>query len=131
MLVKVYAGLLISAFSFYSVASVECSQLKGCDKKYCEIEKQLQIAKDKNNKRQVSGLTKSLDNAKNNCTNAGLKNELAGKIKETNADIAEYEEGLQKAKNKGDAKKIAKYQNKIEQKKIEVNAFEKDISEIN
>lgn len=128
MLLKVCAGLLISAFSFHSLA--DCSQLKGCDKKYCEIEKQLQIAKDKNNRPQVSGLTKSLDNAKKNCTNAGLKNELSEKIKEANADITEYEDGLQKAKIKGDVKKVTKYQKKIEQKKIEIKGFEKDLAEI-
>ncbi|MEN0037676.1 MAG: DUF1090 domain-containing protein [Cellvibrio sp.] len=129
MLVKMFSGLLISVLSFHALA--DCSQLKGCDKKYCEIEQQLQIAKDKNNKSQVSGLTKSLDNAKKNCTNDGLKKELSGKIKDANADITEYEADLKKAQSKGDAKKVAKYQTKIEQKKIELNGFEKNLANIN
>lgn len=130
MLVKMCASLLLSVFSFHALALGDCSQLKGCDKKYCGIEKQLQIAKDQNNKHQVSGLTKALDNAKKICTDAGLKNELTGKIKEANADIAEYEEGLKKAQSKGDAKKVAKYKAKIEQKKIEIKGFEKDVADL-
>lgn len=129
MLLKVCTSLLLGSLSFHALA--DCSQLKGCDKKYCEIEKQLQLAKDKNNKNQISGLTKSLDNAKKTCTDSGLKKELTEKIKDANADIAEYEEDLKKAQAKGSVKKVAKYQAKIEQKKIEIKALEKDLAELN
>lgn len=131
MLGKVGVGALLTILSFQVSAQVDCSQLKGCDKKYCEIEKQLQIAKDKDNKKQISGLTKSLDNAKKNCTNSALKKELNGKIKDANADVVDYERDLKKAQNKGDAKKASKYQSKIEQKKIEIKSFEKDLSDLN
>lgn len=131
MLIKVYASLLLSIVSVQALALVDCSELKGCDKKYCAIEKQLQIAKAQNNKHQISGLTKSLENAKKTCTDTGLKNELTGKIKKANADIAGYEADLKKAQEKGNVTKIAKYQAKIKQKKIEIKGLEEDLAELN
>ena len=56
---------------------------------------------------------------------------ISKQIKDANADVVDYERDLKKAQNKGDAKKASKYQSKIEQKKIEIKSFEKDLSDLN
>ena len=73
-------SVLFVSISVPVFASSDCVNLKGCEKKFCEIERQLKIAQEKGNKGKVNGLTKSLENAKEHCTDKGLKEDLVGEI---------------------------------------------------
>ncbi len=114
----VFTGLLFVSISVPTRASSDCNNLKGCERKFCKIERQLSIAQEKGNKRKVAGLKKSLDNAKEHCTDNGLKEDLIREIEETQKDIAEYESDLKEADEYGKKDKVRKYRVKIEEKEI-------------
>jgi len=109
-------------------ASADCINLKGCEKKFCEIERQLNIAQEKGNKGKVNGLTKSLENAKEHCTDKGLKEDLVEEIEEANDEIVEYESDLKEAKEYGKKDKVRKYEEKIEEEKNKIKYLEDELS---
>jgi hypothetical protein len=120
------AGLLF--ISAPALASTDCNNLKGCERKFCEIERQLNIAQQKNNERKADGLKKALDEAKGHCTDKGLKEGIIQKIDEVNEEISEYESDLKEAKEYGKTGKVRKYQEKIEEEKIKLKHLENELS---
>jgi len=122
------AGLLF--ISIPVLASTDCSNLKGCERKFCEIEKQLVIAQEKDNERKTDGLKKALNEAKQNCTDKGLKEDLVGEIEEIKEEIAEYESDLKEAKKYRKTDKVRKYQEKIEEEKNKIKHLEDELSNL-
>ena len=131
MAIRSFSLILLSIISAQSFALADCNPLKGCDKKFCEIENQLTVAREKNNRQQVSGLTKSLENTKVTCTNEGLKTDLLKKVIASKEDLAEYEDDLKSAEKDNKSKKVIKYQSKIKEKKLEIEHYEKELSAFN
>lgn len=127
----VFAGLLFVSTYVPAIASSDCDSLKGCERKFCEIERQLNIAQEKGNKHKASGLRKSLANAKEHCTDNGLKEDLIREIEETQKDITEYESDLKEAEEYGKKDKVRKYQVKIEEKKNKIKHLEDELSNLN
>ena len=124
------AGLLFVATPAPAITLSDCSNLKGCERKFCEIEKQLTIAQNSGNRQQADGLKKSLEQAKNHCTDKGLKEDLVKKIKAEKEDITEYEVDLRKAEESLKTDKICKYQKKIEEKKSKITRLETELSNL-
>ena len=131
VLIFVFAWLLFVSTSVPAIASSDCNNWKGCERKFCEIERQLNIAQEKGNKRKTDGLRKSLDNAKEHCTDKGLKEDLVREIEEVQKEIIEYEFDLKEAKEYGKKDKIRKYQIKIEEKKNKKKRLEDELSNLN
>jgi len=52
------AGLLLVSISIPALVSTDCSNLNDCENKFCEIERQLNIAQEKDNERKADGLKK-------------------------------------------------------------------------
>jgi len=123
--------LLLFTTSLPVIASPKCDNLKGCEQKFCEIEKQLKISQEKGNERKTNGLKRSLNNAKENCTNNGLKDELIEKIGAVNKEISEYESDLKEAQEYQKTDKVRKYQNKIKEEKNKIKRLEEELSELN
>ena len=93
--------LLLSAFSFSCLASTTCNSLAGCERKLCEIEYQIEKAKQYNHQYKVDGLTTALKAEKENCTNQGLKDEIFDKIEDKEDEYIRHEltkKSLQKLK---------------------------------
>jgi vacuolar-type H+-ATPase subunit I/STV1 len=130
MLIKIGVAVLCGFISLPLFAASDCTQLKGCEKKFCEIEQQLVYAREHNNKKQVAGLTKSLENSKQNCTNKSLKDDLLKKIADAKSDLADYEDDLAKAEKSGKSQKVAKYKSKIAEEQAEINRLEKELAEL-
>lgn len=128
--VAVTGLLFVSAYGS-AIAPPDCSKLKGCERKFCEIGKQLNIAKEKGNAQKVNGLIKSLDNAKNHCTDKGLKEDLIKKIEGNQKDIIEYESDINEAEEDGKKDKVRKYQAKIEEEKNKIKLLEDELSNLN
>ncbi|WP_434567342.1 DUF1090 domain-containing protein [Vibrio chagasii] len=122
--------LLLSAFSFSSMASTTCNSLTGCEKKFCEIEHQIEQAKQYDNQYKVDRLTTALKAANENCTNEGLKDDLREKIESNEKDLAEYQADLEKAKQDNRSDKIKKYQRKIEKEQRKIDDLKQELSEI-
>lgn len=123
-------SVLFVSISIPVFASSDCGNLKGCEKKFCEIERQLKIAQEKGNKGKVHGLTRSLENAKEHCTDKGFKEDLVEEIEETNNNIVEYESDLKEAKEYGKKDKVRKYQEKIEEEKNKIKHLEDELSNL-
>lgn len=121
-----FAGLLVNISTVQASSVGDCSRHLGCEKKFCEIEKQIIIAQDKDNKRRVEGLNKALKEAKSHCTDKGLKKDLAGKIEEIREEISEYEIDLKEAKEDNKIDKIIKYEQKISEEKLKLKELLQD-----
>jgi len=126
-----FTGLFLFITSPLVLASSNCEPLKGCEKKFCEIERQLDISKEKGNERKEEGLKRSLNNAKKNCTNKGLKDDLVEDIRSINEEISEYKTDLKEAEEYRKTDKIRKYQNKIEEEKSKLKYHEDKLLELN
>ncbi|NAZ94995.1 DUF1090 domain-containing protein [Vibrio toranzoniae] len=122
--------LSLCVLSFHSFASSHCGDLSGCERKSCEIEYQIDKAKEYGNQHKVDGLTKALKEVKANCTNDGLKDKVAEKIESSEEDLAEYREDLKEAKQSGKAQKVKKYQRKIEDEIEERDRLVEELAEI-
>jgi len=130
-LTVILTGLLFVLISAAVIASSDCGNLKGCEKKFCEIERQLNLAQDKGNIRKADGLKRALENAKEHCTDKGLKEDLVEEIEEANEEIVEYESDLKEAKEYGKTDKVRKYQEKIKEEKNKINHLEDELSNLN
>ena len=108
------AGALLLLAAAPVFASSNCEALKGCQRKFCEIETQLNIAQDKGYSQKANGLKKSLKQARKNCSDESLWDDLVEEIAETKAEISEYEVELAQAKQAGKPYKVLKYQKKID-----------------
>lgn len=126
----IFAGLLFFSASVPALASSDCSNLKGCEKKFCEIEAQLDIAVEKGNKHKADGLRKSLDGAEEHCTDKGLRKDLAEEVEKAKEDILEYKADLQEAKEDGKADKVRKYQEKIDEEQSKIEHLEEELSRL-
>ncbi|MFA0573619.1 DUF1090 domain-containing protein [Vibrio splendidus] len=122
--------LFLCAFSFNSMASTQCDALTGCEKKFCEIEYQIEKAEQYDNQYKVERLTTALKAAKENCTNEGLKDDLREKIESNEQDLAEYQADLEEAKRDDRADKIRKYEGKIEKELRKIDKLKQELTEI-
>lgn len=124
MWVKLGIASVLSLLVLPLLAVADCTALKGCERKFCEIEQQLAYARAQNHKKQVAGLSRSLEQAKKHCTEQQLREDLQKEIADTKADIADYEKDATEAAAAGKMKKVAKYQRKIEQARVELLRLE-------
>lgn len=130
MTTTTFAGLLFLLASVPALASSDCGNLKGCERKFCEIETQLNIAQQKGNKHKADGLKRSLEGAKAHCTDKGLREDLVEDIEEAKEDIAEYKADLKEAEEDGKSDKVRKYQEKIEKESNEIRRLEVELSDL-
>ena len=122
--------LFLCAFSFNSMAGTQCDALTGCEKKFCEIEYQIEKAEQYDNQYKVERLTTALKAAKENCTNDGLKDDLREKIESNEQDLTEYQADLEEAKRDDRADKIRKYEGKIEKELRKIDKLKQELTEI-
>jgi small-conductance mechanosensitive channel len=125
-----FAGLLFLLAAAPALASSGCEGVKGCDRKFCEIEQQLDIAQENGNKYQVAGLEKALKEAKQHCTDEGLREDLIDDIQDAKEDLAEYKADLRESEEDGDMDDRRKYQHKIEEEKAEIQQLENELSHL-
>ena len=129
-LTTAFTGLLFTFAAVPALASLDCGGLKGCDKKFCEIDNQLHIAQERGNDRKAAGLAKALAEANLQCTDDGLREDLAEEIEEAKEDLAAYQVDLKEAEEDGDMDDIRKYQKKIEKEKNDINHLENELSNL-
>lgn len=125
------AGLVLMLTAFPVLASASCGSLKGCDRKFCEIEHQLDIARESGNAHRVAGLEKALQEAKRHCTDEGLREDLIEDIEDAKEDLAEYEADLREAEADDDVDDRLKYRQKIEEEQHEIRQLESELSRLN
>lgn len=116
--------------SMSALSSPDCANLKGCEEKFCEIEKQLKISQEIGNQHKTKGLKISLKNAKEHCTDKGLKEDLVAEIKESNEEILEYKNDLQEAIEDQKRDKVRKYQDKINEENNKITYLKSKLADL-
>ncbi|PMG45008.1 hypothetical protein BCU90_21035 [Vibrio lentus] len=123
--IKVLLPLLLLPLSAFAS---DCSKKIGCEKKACEIEMKIEIAKANGYDNKLEGLTDALDQVNTYCTNEELKSELIDDIEDAQEEIVEYKEELQEAQDFNEDDKVAKYQRKISEEKAKVEEYKQELS---
>ncbi|WP_299809367.1 DUF1090 domain-containing protein [uncultured Shewanella sp.] len=108
----------------------DCSTMVGCDKKSCEIKKQITMAKAHGNTNKVAGLETALKGVESNCTNDGLKQDLTTEIAEVKQQIDKYEADLKEAEEESNLDKTYKYQQKLLSENTKLKQLEQELSSL-
>ncbi|MEH6565795.1 MAG: DUF1090 domain-containing protein [Halopseudomonas sp.] len=127
-MIKSAIGLLVALTSSPALATSECAALKGCERKFCEIQHELDQAQAADNSHKAAGLSRSLTQAKANCTDESLISDLQDDLAESHEDMQEYQADLEEAQRDADAEKVAKYQSKIAEEKLDIERLERELS---
>ena len=127
----IFTLLIFTLAASPASASSGCESLKGCDRKFCEIKKQIDIAQEKRNYRRADGIKTALEKASLHCTDEGLRQELAEEIMEAEEDLAEYEADLKEAEKDGDMDDLRKYQKKIDEESSTIEQLKNELSNLN
>ncbi|WP_392339767.1 DUF1090 domain-containing protein [Moritella marina] len=108
----------------------DCSALKACDKKICEINTQLSMAESAHNQHKVDGLNKALKYATQYCTTDGLRDDIKDKIEDSMEDIEDYKSDLKEAKSDNKMDKVEKYTRKIAQENDKISMLKLELADL-
>lgn len=121
---------LVTVAPAVAQTQASCSALKGCEQKFCEMEIQLNMAKQTGNNNQVAGLQMALDNARTSCNDTKLKDGLTAKLAGANQDLVRYQADLQQAEQQGEKDKVLKYKKKLEDITSEIKRLNDQLSQL-
>lgn len=107
-----------------------CASLTGCEQKFCEIEMQLNMAKQSGDTHQVAGLQMALDNARTSCSDNRLKDALRTKLATANQDLVRYQADLQQAERSGNKDKIQQHRKKLDEVTSEINRLKDQLRQL-
>ena len=122
MKLKIILSTLLFTFSFIGFAQSNCKDLKGCERKLCELNIKLAAAKKAGNQNQIKGVQDAISQTKKNCTTKTVNNDLDKKVKEKQQKVNERTADLNEAiKGKESKEKIDKKRKKLDEAKAELN----------
>lgn len=122
MKLKVIISTLLFTFSFIGFAQSNCKDLKGCERKLCELNIKLTAAKKTGNQNQIKGVQDAISKTKKNCTTKTVNNDLDKKVKKKQQKVNERTADLNEAvKDKESKEKIDKKRKKLNEAKAELN----------
>lgn len=116
--------------SFSAFSAQDCSELTGCEAKVCQIEKQIEFAKQNDNSNKEAGLQKALTEVKDHCTVDGLKEDLQDDIDDVMDDLAEHQDDLAEAIQDQELDKVEKYKQKIAEDKQEIMQLKDELKKL-
>lgn len=125
-----WLAALVAVAPAVAQTQASCSALKGCEQKFCEMEIQLNMAKQSGDNNQVAGLQMALDNARTSCSDTRLKDALTAKLAEANQDLVRYQADLQQAEQQGKQDKVVKYKKKLEETTSEIKRLNDQLSQL-
>lgn len=115
-------SLAFFAISFIGFAQSNCTTLKGCERKLCELNTKLVAAKKAGNQNQIKGVEDAISKTKKNCTTKSVTSDLDKKVKEKQQKVKEKTDDLNKAiKDQESKEKIAKKRKKLDEAKADLN----------
>ena len=94
MIAKQHLLIAVTLCAMPALASEPLESL--CQQKAEEIQRQLEIAEQAQNRGQVAGLTRALQGVQHNCSNEQLLNDAAREVREHTAEVREREAVTQK-----------------------------------
>ena len=102
-------SIVFFTFSIIGFAQNNCNNLKGCERKLCELNTKLAAAKKAGNKNQIKGVEDAISQTKKNCTTKTVANDLDKKVKEKQQKVKERTADLNEAiRDKEEKEKIDK-----------------------
>jgi hypothetical protein len=108
--------------SYIGFAQSNCKDLKGCERKLCELNIKLTAAKKAGNQSQIKGVEDAIAQTKKNCTTKTVSNDLDKKVKEKQQKVKERTDDLNKAiSDKESQEKIDKKKKKLDEAKADLN----------
>lgn len=118
---KILSALFFT-ISFIGFAQNNCVNLKGCERKLCELNIKLTAAKKAGNQNQIKGIEDAIDQTKKNCTTKTVNKDLDKKVKEKQQKVKEKTDDLNEAiKDNDSQEKIDKKRKKLNEAKAELN----------
>ena len=120
-------GLLLLSANIEANTQVNCDILKGCEKKICNLEKDIGIAKKMENKSRVEGLETSLEKVKKHCTDDSLIKDVEDKMDDKNKDLKEHTKDYEEALKDNRPEKIEKYKAKMAEDNQEILQLENEL----
>lgn len=118
---KVFSALFFTS-TIIGFAQSNCTELKGCERKLCELNTKLTVAKKAGNQSQIRGIQDAIAQTKKNCTTQTVNNDFDKKVKEKQQKVKERTEDLNQAiKEKESTEKIIKKRKKLNEAKAELN----------
>jgi len=115
-------SIVFFAISFIGFAQSNCKDLKGCERKLCELNIKLTAAKKAGNQNQIKGVEDAISQTKKNCTTKTVHNDLDKKVKEKQQKVKERTDDLNKAiKDQESTEKINKKKKKLAEAKADLN----------
>ena len=120
MIAKQHLLIAVTLCAMPALASEPLESL--CQQKAEEIQRQLEIAEQAQNRGQVAGLTRALQGVQHNCSNEQLLNDAAREVREPTAEVREREAELSEAERSGDAEDVRKRTAKLEEAVEELEA---------
>ena len=122
--------LLLAATAATAETQADCSALKGCEQKFCQMETQISMAKQGSDAGQVAGLQHALDNAKTFCSDTQMQDDLTEKLAKANQRLQQYQVDLKQAQQNAEAGKIVKYQKKLQETASEIKRLKDLLSQL-
>ena len=116
-----------SALLVFAAPTLANEPSSACQAKRRNIEAQLANATEHGRKQEVAGLKRALRANQANCTDASLEKERSAEIRQAQKKVAEREKSLREAQQKGDPKKLADRQAKLDEARRELTEAERPI----
>lgn len=120
------AALLATAAAAQEQAQ-DCSALRGCAAKFCELETNIAAAQAHGNSAQEAGLRRALSEARGSCTDASLRAQRQEALAERRAELKEREDELAEARRDGRPDKIDKALRKLKEAQDELKQAQADL----
>lgn len=96
-----------------------------CQQKQQDIQREIEMVKQHDNQRRVTGLERALTEVRANCTDEKLKSAHAERIEAQQHKVAERERELQQDRQEGkDQEKIGKRERKLEEARQELKKLQ-------
>ncbi len=116
--------LLLGAILFSLSGSLLAAESL-CQQKQQDIQREIEMAKQHDNQRRVTGLERALTEVRANCTDEKLKSAHAERIEAQQHKVAERERELQQDRQEGkDQEKIVKRERKLEEARQELKKLQ-------
>lgn len=115
-------SLAFFAISFVGFSQSNCTALKGCERKLCELNTKLATAQKAGNQNQIKGIEEAIVQTKKNCSTKTVNKDLDKKVKEKQQKVNERTADLNEAiKDKESKEKIDKKRKKLNEAKADLN----------
>jgi len=114
---------IVLALSLLSLSAAS-QAVSLCQEKEQDILREISYAEKHNNQRRVDGLNTALKELRANCTDSKLRADHQKKISEQKEEVAERQQDLTEAKQKGDADKVTKREHKLKEAQEELRTLE-------